>query len=422
MLSSFGPPLFAAHPSFPPAGFLQLGVSTYGGGLWHTWFDRDLAIAGRVIVRTKTGALEHRLVHLNKPVCRVPSLAIHLDRSVSEKFVFNTETNLLPVLASVTKGVLEGSATPQAGVVDKSAHHPILLKALAAELRCDVEDICDFELCLCDHQPATIGGVAHEFIFAPRLDNLLSCWVALQAFLKALPTLERDDRTRVISFFDHEECGSDSRAGAGSDLLARLLERIDEALCPAGVAYGPNLHGTSLHNSFMISADMAHAVHPNYADKHEANHKVRERARAHARVGAPLIALCSRACTAVSWSRPTPTSATRPPLSLRSSSRNWRAKGIAKSSRLLSATTARAAPPLAPSPPPPLASALWMWVQACCPCIASASSARPQTWTSTSTCSRTFSRISAPLTPSCALIETGRRVFVCECFRRRVHA
>ena len=123
-------------------GFLQLGVSTYGGGLWHTWFDRDLAIAGRVIVRNKNGSFDHRLVHLNRPVCRIPTLAIHLSRTVnSEGFKFDTEDQLMPILASVTKGVLEGAD-------HKAHHHPVLLKAIAAELKCNVTDICDFELCL----------------------------------------------------------------------------------------------------------------------------------------------------------------------------------------------------------------------------------------------------------------------------------
>ena len=88
-------------------GFLQLGVSTYGGGLWHTWFDRDLSIGGRVIVRNKNGSFDHRLVHLNRPVCRIPTLAIHLDRSVNDSFKFNNEDQLVPILASVTKGILE---------------------------------------------------------------------------------------------------------------------------------------------------------------------------------------------------------------------------------------------------------------------------------------------------------------------------
>merc|ERR1711991_759431 len=204
-------------------GFLQLGVSTYGGGLWHTWFDRDLAIGGRVIVHNKNGTFDHRLVFLNRPVCRVPTLAIHLDRSVNESFKFNNEQHLTPVLASLTKGVLEGSS-------DKEHHHPALLKALAAELKCSVADICDFELCLCDHQPATIGGVQDEFVSSARLDNLMSCWTALQALLKSLPTLERDSRVRCVAFFDHEEVGSTSQVGADSDIMPTLMERVNEAV------------------------------------------------------------------------------------------------------------------------------------------------------------------------------------------------
>ena len=248
-------------------GFLQLGVSTYGGGLWHTWFDRDLAIAGRVIVRNKNGSFDHRLVHLNRPVCRIPTLAIHLSRTVnSEGFKFDTEDQLMPILASVTKGVLEGAD-------HKAHHHPVLLKAIATELKCNVTDICDFELCLADHQPATIGGLQDEFVFSPRLDNLMCCWTSLQALLKSLPTLERDSRVRAVAFFDHEEVGSQSMNGAKSEMLDHALDRINEAML--GEALSANMASVSRRNSFLISADMAHACHPNYASKHEANHKPR---------------------------------------------------------------------------------------------------------------------------------------------------
>ncbi len=246
-------------------GYLQLGVSTYGGGLWYTWFDRDLAIGGRVIVRNPNGTFDHRLVFLNKPVCRVPSLAIHLGSAANKdkEFAWNKDDHLKPVLATVTRGVLEGSTDK------KKTHHAVLLKALAAELKCGIEDICDFELCLCDHQPASIGGLQEEFLFAPRLDNLLSCWTALQSFLKSLPTLDRETRTRMVCFFDHEEVGSHSQNGADSDMVAITLDRINEALSKETVS--SNLSGMSRRNSFLISADMAHGVHPNYFSVHEAN-------------------------------------------------------------------------------------------------------------------------------------------------------
>ncbi len=247
-------------------GFLQLGVSTYGGGLWYTWFDRDLAIGGRVIVRNPNGEFDHRLVFLNKPVCRIPSLAIHLRQGgdAGKEFSWNKDDHLKPILATVTRGVLEGVKQDK-----KATHHPVLLKALAAELKCNVEDIRDFELCLCDHQPAQVGGLQDEFLFSPRLDNLLSCWTSLQSFCKSLPTLDRETRTRMVCFFDHEEVGSESVNGAASDMVAITLDRINEALSQDTVS--SNLSGMSRRNSFFISADMAHAVHPNYSSIHEPN-------------------------------------------------------------------------------------------------------------------------------------------------------
>lgn len=168
----------------------------------------------------------------------------------------------------MTKGVLEG---PKEENHDK--HHPILLKALAYELKCDVNDIMDFELCLCDAQHATIGGLQEEFIYSPRLDNLMSCWTGLQGFLKSLPTLESESRIRMVSFFDHEEVGSRSQHGADSDIVNSSLDRINEAMTKETVS--SNLTGMSKRQSFMISADMAHAIHPNYPQYHEGQHKPR---------------------------------------------------------------------------------------------------------------------------------------------------
>lgn len=261
-------------------GYLQLAVSTYGGGIWHTWFDRDLAIAGRVVVRNKNGGFENRLVYLNKAVCNIPSLAIHLDRTQNESFQFNSENHLVPILATVTKGVLEGAN-------EKSQHHPILLKAIAQELNCAPSDICDFDLNLLDHQPACKGGLQNEFLYSGRLDNLMSCWVSLQSFLKSLSTLDREQRVRMVAFFDMEEVGSQGQQGADSDLMPSVFARVNEALlgrdialnvskeAANNVALSANVAAMSQRNSFLISADMAHALHPNYPEKHEARHRPR---------------------------------------------------------------------------------------------------------------------------------------------------
>ena len=135
------------------AGCIGIGVQPYGGGLWHTWFDRDLSVAGRVMVK-RGDALTHELVRIDRPIIRIPTLAIHLDREISTNgFKPNTETNFAPILATAIKGELEGAVSSASG-----AHHALLLAVLAEELGCAPEDITDFELNVCDTHPSVIGG------------------------------------------------------------------------------------------------------------------------------------------------------------------------------------------------------------------------------------------------------------------------
>eukprot|EP01128_Nolandella_sp_AFSM9_P006892 TRINITY_DN3640_c0_g1_i1.p1 TRINITY_DN3640_c0_g1~~TRINITY_DN3640_c0_g1_i1.p1 ORF type:complete len:602 (-),score=141.21 TRINITY_DN3640_c0_g1_i1:115-1920(-) len=243
-------------------GYVQVGVVPYGGGIWHTWFDRDLTVAGRVLVEID-GEIHARLVHLDRPIMRIPTLAIHLDRSVNEKMSFNKENHLLPILATEIKTTLESPKD--------SPHHSSFMAAIAAELDVDPSVIRNFELCVCDYQDAIIGGLNEEFIFSPRLDNLMSSFCALEALIAASTdeSLENETSIRTVVMFDHEEVGSRSAYGAMSPLLKQAMERVSKSLA-AGADPLPHL---STANSFLISADMAHAVHPNYADKHERNHR-----------------------------------------------------------------------------------------------------------------------------------------------------
>eukprot|EP00741_Cyanophora_paradoxa_P006059 tig00000981_g5877.t1 len=253
-------------------GYMQVGVETYGGGLWYTWFDRDLTVAGRVIVSTRTpeggpDRFEHRLVHIERPIMRISSLAIHLDREVNEGFKVNKQTHLLPILSTAIKGQLEKDA-------DESRHHPALLRLLADELKCEPADIMDFELSVCDTQPAVIGGVFREFIFSARIDNLLSCFCALESFVETLPTVPEDEDVRLIALFDHEEVGSCSTHGAGSSLLQETLRRLALTLGDSSSPLAQaDVFERVCRRSFLVSADNAHACHPNYADKHEDKHR-----------------------------------------------------------------------------------------------------------------------------------------------------
>jgi len=252
-------------------GYLQVGVETYGGGTWHTWFDRDLKVAGRVMIKTASG-LEHRLVHVNRPILRLPDIAIHLHRELGQKFEFNKETHFSPVLATtaaeemLNKKPAEDSEPKTKKQSDK--HHPILINLLAEELKVSADSIWDFELCLADHADGVIGGALNEFIFAARLDNLISTYCAVQALVNSSTndTLQQDPNIRIITLFDNEEVGSDSAQGAGSTLTELLLRRMSAG--GSATAFEE-----AVPKSMLLSCDVAHAVHPNYAEKHEENHK-----------------------------------------------------------------------------------------------------------------------------------------------------
>ncbi|KAJ1686164.1 hypothetical protein LUZ63_017554 [Rhynchospora breviuscula] len=261
-------------------GYLQVGVQTYGGGLWHTWFDRDLTVAGRVIVKESKGgsvSYSHRLVRLNEPIMRIPTLAIHLDRNVNtDGFKFNTQGHLAPMLATSVKAEIqklaEESETKDKKNADKKKHHSLLLQCIANEASCEPEEICDFELQLCDTQPSIVAGAMKEFIFSGRLDNLCMSFCSLKALIDSTSvegSLDDEPSVRMVALFDHEEVGSDSAQGAGSPVMIDALSRITHFFSPSGT----KVLEKAIQRSFLVSADMAHALHPNYMDKHEDNHQ-----------------------------------------------------------------------------------------------------------------------------------------------------
>lgn len=253
-------------------GFHRLAVQTYGGGLWNTWFDRDLSVAGRLIYRNATtGSLEQFLLRVQQPILRVPSLAIHL-RPPAE---INNEDHVVPILATAVRDQLDDSAATATASSDDGKHYPSFLKLLASTLHeahpsrdFDPAAIVDFELCLYDTQPSAIGGLHREFVFSPRLDNLMSSYCALEAIIGSTG-LESESNVRVCMLFDNEEVGSVSYQGAASSLLDRLVSRVVSAFPDSESVHAQE---RSYANSFLISADMAHALHPNYPEKHERLH------------------------------------------------------------------------------------------------------------------------------------------------------
>jgi len=243
-------------------GYLQVGVECYGGGLWHTWFDRDLTLAGCVIVE-KNGKFTREVLNLKRPLLRVPSLCIHLQTTDERAaFKFNKETNLQPII-SLVESTLNKEGSGAGG-----AHSPVLLGLVAEELGVGVDSIKDLELTLTDTQPGQTWGAENEFLSSPRLDNQAHCYTGLSALLQHSADLSADSGVSMLVCFDHEEIGSASAQGAGSPVMSEAISRVlgcfdtsDEML------------KITIRNSFLVSADVAHAVHPNYADKHEKQHQ-----------------------------------------------------------------------------------------------------------------------------------------------------
>ncbi len=242
------------NPEIINNNYLQLGVEVYGGALLNPWFDRDLSLAGRVSYLNEDGAIDHQLIDLEKAVAVIPSLAIHLDRDANDKRSVNRQKDLPPILMKLPENDTDTS-------IDFKA---ILLKLVNVKnATLDIkparaEKVLGYELCFYDTQPPAVIGLHDDFIASARLDNLLSCYTGLMALIEG-----DSKQNTLLVCSDHEEVGSMSAAGAQGPFLKSVLERLcggDENLT------------RMIANSVMISADNAHGVHPNYADKHDSSH------------------------------------------------------------------------------------------------------------------------------------------------------
>jgi aspartyl aminopeptidase len=251
-------------------GCIQLGVETYGGGLWHTFFDRDLGLSGRVLVRESDGGIKQQLVKLDQPVARVSTLCIHLQSPEERKaFSTNKEDHTAPIVG--TKTLLEKGAEEELNEWQKG-HEPLLLQAIAKKLGIKIDQIADMELYLFDVQPAALGGFQTEFLYSARLDNLATVFCSVEALVSHSTDLENGEDVCLVALFDHEEVGSQSTHGAGSPVMVEATRRIASALSEKKGVLDPDLHAACVRKSFVLSVDQAHAIHPNYASKHESNH------------------------------------------------------------------------------------------------------------------------------------------------------
>jgi aspartyl aminopeptidase len=246
-----------------------------GGILWHTWLDRDLSVAGRVIVKDQKGGYGSHLVHVQQPIVRIPSVAIHLERTQGDKVQYNPETELFPILGLVSDALNSAKTNePESGEKDPlstSEHHsPALLSVLASHLTKTLSspvspsDIYDLSLSLCDTQPSTLGGISEEFVYSGRLDNLFSTFCAVEGLARSTSAddWQAGTRGRLIACWDNEEVGSLSAYGAESNFLEATLHRLTEMDFGDHPPHGAATLHQTIANSFLISADMAHAVHP----------------------------------------------------------------------------------------------------------------------------------------------------------------
>lgn len=235
------------QPELIEHGCFRLGVEVYGGVLLNPWFDRDLSLSGRVHYRDGDGHIGSTLIAFDKPIAVIPSLAIHLDREANQNRSVNPQRDLPPLLATVAS----------------DATRPDFRSLLAARIReeqpgTDVAAVLDFELSFHDTQRAAVTGLDGQFISSARLDNLVSCFCGLEALLDSAQSVPA-----VLVCNDHEEVGSASSSGAAGPFLLSVLERLSGP--------GEPLR-RMLARSMLISADNAHALHPNFSDRHDGNH------------------------------------------------------------------------------------------------------------------------------------------------------
>ncbi len=231
-------------------GIVKLNTEVYGGPIMSTWFDRPLTLAGRVIVKGKDVMTPTTLLlHVKRPLLQISNLAIHFNRQVNDGVKLSRQKDVLPILGIINDELEKGNLLMN-----------IILEELNKQQTVAREDILDFDLYLADATPACTFGAHNELISSGRLDDLSMCFAGLEALLASQPT----DTTQVLAIFDNEETGSQTKQGAGSPFLSYMLKRI--ALAQSGTE---EAYYQAVERAFMISADNAHAWHPNYSEKYD---------------------------------------------------------------------------------------------------------------------------------------------------------
>ena len=249
-------PTFRIKPNaemLTEGGIVKLNTEVYGGPIMSTWFDRPLTLAGRVIVRGEDVMQPQTLLlHIKRPLLQISNLAIHFNRQVNDGVALSKQKDVLPLLGQITSQLEAGNLLMNVILEE--------LNGNAAGRELCAKDILDFDLYLADATPACTFGVHNEFISSGRLDDLSMCYAGLEALIASDTT----DTTQVLALFDNEETGSQTKQGAGSPLLSFMLKRIALAQSNTEEAYYQ-----AVERAFMISADNAHAWHPNYPEKYD---------------------------------------------------------------------------------------------------------------------------------------------------------
>ena len=245
-------------------GIVKLNTEVYGGPIMSTWFDRPLTLAGRVIVKSEDVMQPQTLLlHIKRPLLQISNLAIHFNRQVNDGVKLSRQKDVLPILGIINNELEKGNllinvileelnknvSTETRTASGNASHRPLT-----------ASDILDFDLYLADATPACTFGAHNEFISSGRLDDLSMCFAGLEALLASEPT----ETTQVLAIFDNEETGSQTKQGAGSPFLSYMLKRI--ALAQSGTE---EAYYQAVERAFMVSADNAHAWHPNYSEKYD---------------------------------------------------------------------------------------------------------------------------------------------------------
>lgn len=249
-------PTFRIKPNaemLTEGGIVKLNTEVYGGPIMSTWFDRPLTLAGRVIVRGEDVMQpETLLLHIKRPLLQISNLAIHFNRQVNDGVALSKQKDVLPLLGQITSQLEAGNLLMNVILEE--------LNSTTADCQFCAKDVLDFDLYLADATPACTFGVHNEFISSGRLDDLSMCYAGLEALIASDTT----NTTQVLALFDNEETGSQTKQGAGSPFLAYMLKRIAMSQSHTEEAYYQ-----AVERAFMISADNAHAWHPNYPEKYD---------------------------------------------------------------------------------------------------------------------------------------------------------